>query len=95
MSPRGRHEPAIITIRVPGAKVALTKADLITIRQALRDAEGWRRLRVDQWCRRCESASPGRCDEHAADLILASAYGDLDAELAYVLPEPPGGGGPS
>jgi hypothetical protein len=49
MSPRGRHEPVIITIRAPGAKAELTKADVITILQALGDAEGWRRRRVDQW----------------------------------------------
>ena len=92
---RGRHEPVIITIRVPGAKVALTKADVVTIMQALTDAEGWRRRRVDQWCGRCENTPQGRCDEHAADLDLASAYGILAAELADVLPEPPGGGGTS
>jgi hypothetical protein len=58
--PRGRHEPMIITIRVPGAKVALAKADVATILQALGDAEGWRRRRVDQWCSRCENAPQGR-----------------------------------
>ena len=31
---RGRHEPMIITIRAPGAKAELTKADVITIMQA-------------------------------------------------------------
>lgn len=91
MSPRGRHEPMIIAIRVPGAKVELTKSDVITIMQALSDAEDWRRLRVDQWCRRCEKAPQGRCDEHVADLDLAGAYGNLAVELADVLPEPRGG----
>ena len=85
----------IITIRAPGAKVELTNADVITIMQALSDAEGWRRRRVDQWCRRCENAPQGRCDEHAAGLNLANAYAVLAAELADVLPEPPGGGGAS
>jgi hypothetical protein len=89
---RGRHEPVVITIRAPGAKVALTKADVLTIRQALSDAEGLRRRRVDQWCRRCENAPQGRCEEHLADLDLANAYEVLAAELAGVLPEPPGGG---
>jgi hypothetical protein len=88
---RGRHEPMIITIRVSGRKVALSKADVATILQALTDAEGWRRLRVDQYCRRCENAPHGRCDEHAADLELASTYADLAADLADILPEPPGG----
>ncbi len=92
---RGRHEPVIITIRAPGAKVALTKADVTTIMQALSDAEGWRRRRVDQWCARCENAPQGRCEEHLADMDLASAYGVLAAELADVMPEPPGGGGTS
>jgi hypothetical protein len=89
---RGRHEPFIITIKVPGAKVTLTKADIVTIAQALADAEGWRRLCVDQWCARCENAPKGRCDDHLADLDLADAYGDLAAELADVLPEQPGAG---
>jgi hypothetical protein len=95
MSPRGRHEPMIVTIRVPGAKAALTKADVITIMQALSDAEGWRRRRVDQWCRHCENAPQGRCDEHAADLDLATAYDRLASELAGILPDPPGEGGAS
>jgi len=88
---RGRHEPMIITIRVPGVKVALTKADVITIVQALSDAEGWRRRRVDQWCARCENAP----QEHLADMNLANAYVVLAAELAGVLPGPPGVGGAS
>ena len=88
---RGRHEPMVITIRVPGRKVEFSKSDVATILQALTDAEGWRRRRIDQWCRRCENAPGGRCDEHAADLILAGAYADLAAELAGILPEPPGG----
>jgi hypothetical protein len=95
MRPRGRHEPVIITIRAPGSKVALTKSDVVTILQALTDAEDWRRRRADQWCRRCENAPQGRCAEHAADLDLASAYGRLAAELADVLPDPPGVGGAS
>ncbi len=90
---RGRHEPLVITIRAPGAKAEFTKTDVITIMQALSDAVSWRRRRVDQWCRRCENASQGRCEEHAADLELANAYEVLAAELADVLPEPPGGGG--
>jgi hypothetical protein len=92
---RGRHEPFIITIKAPGAKVTLTKADVVTIAQALADAGGWRRLRVDQWCARCENAPKGRCDEHLADLDLADLYQDLAAELADVLPEPPETGGAS
>ena len=92
---RGRHEPFIITIRVPGAKVTLTKADIETIAQALADAEGWRRRRVDQFCSRCENAPTGRCEEHQADLELAGSYQDLAAELADVLPEPPELGGVS
>lgn len=91
MSPRGRHEPVIVTIRAPGAKVELTKSDVATILQALTDAESWRRRRVDQWCRGCENAAQGRCDEHAADLDLAAGYGNLAAALAGVLPESPGG----
>jgi hypothetical protein len=93
MSPRGRHEPMIITIRVPGAKAELTKADVATVMHALSDAEGWRRQRVDQWCRRCENAPQGRCEEHLADLHLAGAYQELAATLAGILPEPPEGGG--
>ena len=83
---RGRHEPVLVTIRAPGAKVALTKAHVITIRRALFDAEGFRRRRVDQWCSRCEDAPKGRCSGHLADLELADAYASLAAELADVLP---------
>jgi hypothetical protein len=90
---RGRHEPVVITIRAPGAKVELTKADVLTLRQALSDAEGWRRRRVDQWCARCENAPQGRCEEHLADMDLANAYGVLTAGLADVLPVPEGEAG--
>jgi hypothetical protein len=92
---RGRHEPFLVVIKVPGAKVTLTREDIITIAQALTDAEGWRRRRIDQFCRRCETAPGGRCDAHAADLILAGAYADLAGQLAGILPEPPGEGATS
>lgn len=92
---RGRHKPMIITIKVPGAKVDLGRADLITIGQALSDAEGYRRRRVDQWCARCDNAPGGRCKEHRADMALANAYAVLATELADVLPEPPARGGAS
>ena len=84
---RGRHEPVVITIRAPGAKVELTKSDVATMLQALTDAEGWRRRRVDQWCRRCENAPQARCEEHLADMDLANAYRALAEQLADVLPE--------
>ena len=89
---RGRHETFLITIKVPGEKLTLTKADVVRIARALADAEDWRRLRVDQFCARCENAPEGRCDEHQADLDLAGRYHDLAADLAAVLPEPPEAG---
>jgi hypothetical protein len=92
VSPRGRHEPLIITIRTPSAKRTLTKADAESIMRALEDAEGYRRLRADQWCLNCETAPQCACQDHLADLDLADAYRDLAATLAGVLPEPPGGG---
>jgi hypothetical protein len=95
MSPRGRHEPLIITIRTPGTKVTLTKSDAVTIRQALADAEGYRRLRADQWCLNCETAPQGVCDDHLADLDRADSYKALAATFASVLPEPREGGGAS
>jgi hypothetical protein len=90
---RGRHEPLTITIRTPGARVTLSKADAETIARALADAEGYRRLRADQWCMNCETAPQGACQDHVADLDLADAYRDLGVVFADVLPEPPGEGG--
>jgi hypothetical protein len=90
MSPRGRHEPLTITMRTPGVKVKLTKADAETIMRALADAEGHRRLRADQWCVHCEAAPKGACDDHLNDLDLADSYRDLAATFADLLPGPPG-----
>ena len=89
MRRRGRHEPFVIAIRAPGAKVTLTKEDIITIAQALADAEQLRRLRASEWCQYCQIAAAGACHEHLDDLDAADAYRDLAAELGRVLPAPP------
>jgi hypothetical protein len=90
---RGRHEPVVITIRAPGAKVTLSKQDAVTIAQALADGESFRRLRADQWCVNCEAAPQGACQDHLADLGLADEYRDLAAVFADALPGPPEEGG--
>jgi hypothetical protein len=90
---RGRHEPLTITLKAPGARVDLYKADVVTIMRALADAEEYRRRRADQWCAQCEAAPKGACDEHVADMDLAFAYQELAGVLASVMPEQPKGGG--
>jgi hypothetical protein len=84
VSPRGRHEPLIITIRTPQRKITLGSAHDAAglLRSALADAEAYRRQRAD---------SP-RADR-ATELALALAYERLAAEVAWVLPEPRGEGG--
>jgi hypothetical protein len=88
---RGRHEPLVITIRTPQANLTLARPHAVLIRQALEDAESYRRLRADAWCAACQAAPQGACDDHANDLTLADAYRDLAAELAAVLPAPQDG----
>lgn len=87
---RGRHEPLVITIRIPGLKLTLGRAEGVVIMRALADAEGYRHLRASQWCTRCEAAPEGACAEHAGDLDLAEVYRKLAAQLADVLPDPEG-----
>lgn len=89
---RGRHEPMVITIKVPGQKLTLGRAAGMVIMRALADAEGYRHLRASQWCAKCETAPGGACAEHGDDLDLAEGYRQLAAQLADVLPDPPGGG---
>jgi hypothetical protein len=87
---RGRHEPVVITIRRPRARVALTRSDGELIMGALADAAAFRQQLANQWCDRCMTAPEGACAEHLDDMDLAAAYGDLSARLAEVLPEPSG-----
>ena len=89
---RGRHEPLLITIRRPRAKVALARTDGKLIMAALADAAGYREWRARQWCERCDAEPEGTCEDHCRDAALTGAYRELAARLADVLPEPPGGG---
>lgn len=90
MSPRGRHEPLVITIRVPGQKLTLGRAEGAVIMRALADAEGYRHLRASQRCAKCEAAPAGACHDHLIDVDLAGVYRDLINQLADVLPVPEG-----
>ena len=90
---RGRHEPLVITIKTPGQKLTLGRADGAVIMRALADAEGYRHLRASQWCARCEAAPAGACHEHVNDVDLAGVYRDLTDRLADVLPVPEGEAG--
>jgi len=83
---RGRHEPLVITIRTPGRKLTLGRAEGAVIMRALADAEGYRHLRASQWCAKCENAPEGACSEHLGDVGLAGVYRELTARLAGVLP---------
>lgn len=62
--------------------VTITTAQVRVAVKALEDAEGYRRLRADQWCGNCETAPAGACDDHLNDLDLADAYRGLADELA-------------
>jgi hypothetical protein len=95
MPRRGRHEPVLITIRRPRARVALARTDGELIMAALADAAGYREWRARQWCERCDAEPEGACEDHLRDAALTGAYRALAVRLAGVLPEPPGGGGAS
>jgi len=84
---RGRHEPLIITIRRPRAKVALTRTDGELIMAALADAADYREQRARQWCDKCLTAAEGACEEHLHDAALTGGYRALAARLADVLPK--------
>ena len=88
---RGRHEPLVITIRTPQAKLTLTRPHAVIIMQALEDADGYRRMRADAWCGGCQDATQGACDDHLNDVTLADAYQALAGELSAVLPAPQDG----
>ena len=89
---RGAHEPLVITIRRPRARVALTRTDGELIMTALADAAAYREWRARQWCERCDAEPEGTCEDHLQDGALTGAYRALAVRLAGVLPEPPGGG---
>jgi hypothetical protein len=89
---RGRHEPLVITIRRPRARVALARADGELIMAALADAAGYREWRARQRCERCDAEPEGACEDHLHDGAMTGAYRALAIRLAGVLPEPPGGG---
>ena len=92
---RGQHEPVVLTIRRPRARVSLARTDAELIMGALADAAAYREWRATQWCARCAAEPEGACEDHLHDAALTGAYRALTARLADVLPEPPGGGGGS
>ncbi len=91
----GKHEPSVITIRRPRARVALTWTDAELLMRALADAASYHEWRAIQWCAACDAEPDGVCEEHLQDGALTGAYRALAVRLADVLPEPPGGGGAS
>ena len=84
----GRHEPLLITIRRPRARVALTRDDGQLIMLGLADAAAFRQHRANEWCDKCMTAPEGACDDHVRDMGLADAYGELASRLAGILPAP-------
>jgi hypothetical protein len=84
----GRHEPLVITIRRPRARVALTRADGELIMAALADAASYHELRAIQWCAACDAEPKDVCEEHLQDGAMAGAYRALAERLADVLPVP-------
>jgi hypothetical protein len=91
--PRGRHEPLVITIRRPRARVALTRTDGELIMGALADAARYREWRARQQCARCDNERQGICQDHLHDGALTGAYRELSGRLAEVLPVPEGEAG--
>ena len=61
--------------------VRITTAQAAVIRQALADAEAYRRKRACDWCRDCATVPAGACDSHLDDLDQADAYATLGKQL--------------
>lgn len=72
--------------------VTLTAARAAALRQALADAEVYRRQRAAAWCADCEPSPAGECMDHMYDLDAAGAYRVPASGLARVRTEPPEGG---
>jgi hypothetical protein len=68
---RGRHARGTATIATAQAAV---------IRQALADAEAYRRRRAGDWCGDCATVPAGACDTHLDDLDQADAYAELGCQ---------------
>jgi hypothetical protein len=77
------HEAAVAWCEPPGR--SLSPADVVTICQALADAEACRRSRVEAYCYDCQRHPAGACEDHLNDLDQADAYRDL----AQMLPDAP------
>ena len=92
--PPGRHEPLIMTIRRPRAKVAPALTDGQLILRALADGARYREWRAIQWCAGCDADPDGVCPDHLNDGALTGAYRELAERLAEVLPAPEGEAGP-
>jgi hypothetical protein len=75
------HEPSPAWCQLPGR--AISPADAVTIRQALADAERYRRDRAAVWCADCQDHPAGACEQHVDDLDEADAY----QALAQALPD--------
>jgi hypothetical protein len=74
--------------------VIVTTAQAAVIRQALADAEAYRRERAEAYCHDCQRHPTGACEDHLNDLDAADAYRDLVAELGRVLPRSEHGAAP-
>jgi hypothetical protein len=83
------HEAAPAWCEPPGR--AVSPADAVTIRQALADAEAYRRERAGAYCYDCASSPMEACQDHLDDLDTADAYRDLAAELACITDSTEGG----
>lgn len=67
----------------------ISPAQAVTVRQALADAEAFRRDRAGAQCADCQDHPAEACDNHVDDLDLADAYRDLAAMLADDDPDEP------
>jgi hypothetical protein len=62
--------------------VTFTAAQAAVIRQALADAEVYRRKRASDWCDDCATSPAQACSDHLDDLDQADAFRAVAAELA-------------
>jgi hypothetical protein len=68
--------------RLPDGVVTFTAAQAAVIRQALADAEAYRRKRASDWCDDCATSPAQACSDHLDDLDQADAFRAVAAELA-------------
>jgi hypothetical protein len=86
--PFGTGHAAVLAWCEPPGRF-ISPAGVVTVRQALADAEAFRRDRAGARCADCQDHPAEACDDHVDDLDQADAYRDLAAMLAGGEPDEP------